>query len=86
MKASMWVQNEKLKIFQDLMKQYNVYFESNPMIGKERTYVAIDGNHLTMTTMNDFFASWDRLNRQIKEVSEKTKFQKLKAKLKKLFF
>ena len=85
MKASMWVQNEKLKIFQDLMKQYNVYFEYNPMIGKEKTYVAIDGDHLPMTTMNDFFSSWERMNCQIKEVPQKTKIQKFTNKLQKFF-
>lgn len=82
----MYVPNEKLKIFQDLMKQYNVYFEYNPMIGKERTYVSINGVHLSMTIMNDFFADWYRFNCQIKEVPQKTKFQKFKAKVKKIIF
>lgn len=82
MKSSFYVKNEKMKIFQDLVKAFNFRFEFNPIIGKERTYVSIDGDHLPMEKCNEFFVTWERLNMKIKEVPQKTKFQKLLKKFK----
>lgn len=63
----MWVPVNRLRQFQDLVKQYDFRFMSNPLIMSDRAYVHIDGDHLPMTNCNAFFSDWNRLTTPIAE-------------------
>ncbi len=83
MQATFNVKAEKLKQFQELVKAFDIRFMRNPYIYAGKASVTISGEHLPMEKCNEFFATWDRMNRDIKEVPEKTKLQKFMKKIKK---
>lgn len=69
MQASMSIPADRIKIFQELVKQHDLRFKGNPYVIGAKAWVNIDGDHLPPGGCNQFFADWLRLNTTIRETS-----------------
>ena len=69
MQASMSIQSDRLKLFQELVKQHDLRFKGNPLVIGEKAWVNIDGDHLPPGGCNEFFADWKRFNTPVREIS-----------------
>lgn len=69
MQASMSIRADRLKLFQELVKQHDLRFKGNPLVIGEKALVNIDGDHLPPGGCNEFFADWARLNTPVRETA-----------------
>lgn len=69
MQASMSIPADRIKLFQELVKQHNLRFKGNPLVVGDKALVNIDGDHLPPGGCNEFFADWTRLNTPVRETS-----------------
>jgi len=68
MQATLYVPVNRLRHFQDLVKQHNLRFKGNPFITREQAMVTVDGGHLPPGGCNAFWADWGRLTTPVHEV------------------
>lgn len=87
MQATMKIKEEKLLQFQELVKAFGLYFKGKgkPYIYNGMATVTVDADHLPMEKCNEFFATWYRMNTDIREIPKQTKLQKFSKKLKDWF-
>jgi hypothetical protein len=68
MKSSFWVDTEKLKQLQEMVKQYDLRFVGNPIISGARSYVTLDSDHLPIDQCLAFRRAWCTVTTPIVEL------------------
>jgi hypothetical protein len=68
MEAYLSVPVNRIKLFQDLVKQHDLRFKGNPFVCGEKAWVTVSSDHLSPGASNEFFSDWSRFNTQIREV------------------
>lgn len=69
MQASMSIPADRLKLFQELVKQHDLRFKGNPFVIGDKALVNIDGDHLPPGGCNEFFADWTRFTTPVRETA-----------------
>lgn len=69
MQVSMSIPADRLKLFQELVKQHDLRFKGTPFVIGEKAWVNIDGDHLPPGGCNEFFSDWARFNTPVRETA-----------------
>lgn len=78
----MKIKEEKIFQFQQLVKKFDMRFAGTPYIYGGFATVVVNGDHVPMDKCNEFFQTWNRMNTNIVEIPQKTKFQRFVKKVK----
>ena len=79
MKARIVIPATKLRLFQDLVKKHDLRFDGDPIVIGMKAIVNIDGDHLPIERVNQFFANWNNLTTPVVEKTTPRWKQKLRG-------